>query len=1063
MRKWISIAALILSLSSAQADTPPARAINAETYDAAGNAITSTVNGAKRGLDTYNVNPASAPVNTQIIWSGSPIDPRQVNAIQAGTWTINSHTQDSGGANITSTISGGHTGLDVNVITTSPVSGIVTANQGTPNVYTAPWFVELSDGARVANITAAHALTVDGSAVVQPVSQSGTWNINALQSGVWSVGRTWTLSSGTDSVSAVQSGDWSTRTLDGTGTGITSTLISGGHQALDVNAVGIGTTTITDLTSTGSITTTCATPTSACPAGSFIALPISGVSAAQVEVSGTFTGASLNVDGTVDGTTWVALLTTTGPAGAYTQNSFSTVAKYRVYRVAALTQLRVRASALTSGSVAIKINASNGTSIAEPVQTNPANLNSTSWTADGSGNYITSQVSGAQRALDVGIDVAGVQVDPRTRTWNLSSGADSIASVQSGTWTVQQGGTWTVQQGSPPWSVSQSGTWNINNVSGTVSLPTNAAQETGGHLASVDSKLGTLGQKTMAGSAPVVIASDQSAIPASQSGSWTVAATQSGAWAVGQSGSWTVTANAGTGTFTTSDLADGSVGAGTAGTKSILAGVIFNTVLPTLTNGQQAALQADSSGRLLVGSIASALPTGSNTIGSVNQAGAPWSENITQIGGSALALGQATMASSVPVVIASNQSAVSVAQNGTWTTGRTWTLSSGTDSVAATQSGSWTVGQSGAWIVKAQLQDNAGTGITLGQKTMANSVPVVISSDQAAVPASQSGSWTVTANAGTGTFTTSDLADGSVGAGTAGTRSLLGGAVFNTSLPTLTNGQQAALQSDSSGRLIIRPLLSATDTVNAVQSGTWTVAQGTAASLSGYWPVRVTDGTNTMPTMDVVGRAGFQKITDGTNTAAVKAASTAAVATDPALVVAISPNNTVAVTQSGTWTTARSWTLSSGTDSVTAVQSGTWAQNLTQVGGSSVTLGQKTMANSIPTAKASDQTQDVGRNTFANFRNVNSTTNITTSAFVTAVTSTSKQINTFDYYDTSGQEMLVCYAATCGALASGQTCKYLPGYGSGNTDWNVPSGQCIGVEAVSANATVGVTVFNFNN
>lgn len=32
---------------------------------------------------------------------------------------------------------------------------------------------------------------------------------------------------------------------------------------------------------------------------------------------------------------------------------------------------------------------------------------------DGSGNVVTSQTNGAQRALDVGIDVAGVQVDPR--------------------------------------------------------------------------------------------------------------------------------------------------------------------------------------------------------------------------------------------------------------------------------------------------------------------------------------------------------------------------------------------------------------------------------------------------------------------------------------------------------------------------------------------------------------------------------------------------------------------------------------------------------------------------
>jgi hypothetical protein len=46
-------------------------------------------------------------------------------------------------------------------------------------------------------------------------------------------------------------------------------------------------------------------------------------------------------------------------------------------------------------------------------------------------------------------------------------------------------------------------------------LPPNAAVEVGGHLASLDTKSPTLGQKTMAGSEPVVIASDQSAIPIS--------------------------------------------------------------------------------------------------------------------------------------------------------------------------------------------------------------------------------------------------------------------------------------------------------------------------------------------------------------------------------------------------------------------------------------------------------------------------------------------------------------------------------------------------------------------
>ena len=167
-------------------------------------------------------------------------------------------------------------------------------------------------------------------------------------------------------------------------------------------------------------------------------------------------------------------------------------------------------------------------------------------------------------------------------------------------------------------------------------------------------------------------------------------------------------------------------------------------------------LAIDSSGRITVNQGAA---------GAAN-----WLINLTQVGGSALALGQTTMASSIPVTLASNQSPLDVTQSGTWTTARSWTLASGTDSVAA------------------------------------------------------------------------------------------------------------------------------------VQSGTWTVAQGAAAVLSGYWPVRVTDGTNTMPTMDTASRSGYHRVTDGTNTAAVKAASTAAAVTDPAMVVAISPNNTVAATQSGTWT-----------------------------------------------------------------------------------------------------------------------------------------------------------------
>lgn len=70
-------------------------------------------------------------------------------------------------------------------------------------------------------------------------------------------------------------------------------------------------------------------------------------------------------------------------------------------------------------------------------------------------------------------------------------------------------------------AATQSGTWNITNISGTISLPTGAATES--TLSAMSGKLpATLGQKTMANSMAVTISSDQSAIPATQSGTWTV-------------------------------------------------------------------------------------------------------------------------------------------------------------------------------------------------------------------------------------------------------------------------------------------------------------------------------------------------------------------------------------------------------------------------------------------------------------------------------------------------------------------------------------------------------------
>jgi hypothetical protein len=69
------------------------------------------------------------------------------------------------------------------------------------------------------------------------------------------------------------------------------------------------------------------------------------------------------------------------------------------------------------------------------------------------------------------------------------------------------------------------------------------------------------------------------------------------------------------------------------------------------------AAQCDSSGRRLDDvAVLPALPTGSNTIGAVTQASGPWTQNLTQVNGSSVSLGQTTMSASLPVAIASNQS-----------------------------------------------------------------------------------------------------------------------------------------------------------------------------------------------------------------------------------------------------------------------------------------------------------------------------------------------------------------------------------------------------------------------
>lgn len=128
-------------------------------------------------------------------------------------------------------------------------------------------------------------------------------------------------------------------------------------------------------------------------------------------------------------------------------------------------------------------------------------------------------------------------------------------------------------------------------------LPTGAATET--TLSSINTKTPALGQAAMAASSPVVIASDQSAVPVSGSVtvSGTVAATQSGTWNIGTLTSLTNALPAGTNII-------GKVGIDqtTPGTTN---GVVVNTIAPVTTT--TAVFQAE--GAVAFGSITNAYVT----------------------------------------------------------------------------------------------------------------------------------------------------------------------------------------------------------------------------------------------------------------------------------------------------------------------------------------------------------------------------------------------------------------------------------------------------------------------
>ena len=194
---------------------------------------------------------------------------------------------------------------------------------------------------------------------------------------------------------------------------------------------------------------------------------------------------------------------------------------------------------------------------------------------------------------------------------------------------------------------------------------------------------------------------------------------------------------------------------------------------------------------------------------------------------------------------------------------------------------------------------------------------------------------TVTADAGANLNTSALALDATLTNGTQKTQIVdpVAGSVATVSAAGAIRVDGSAITQPVSGTFwqATQPVSIATMPTTPVTGTFWQATQPVSGTVT------ANAGTNLNTSalaLDATLTGGTQraKVTDGTNNAAVKAASTAAVATDPALVVAVSPNNTIPVnvSQIAGATTATGFGVSgAGTQRVVPAQEATYGATLT--------------------------------------------------------------------------------------------------------------------------------------
>lgn len=367
---------------------------------------------------------------------------------------------------------------------------------------------------------------------------------------------------------------------------------------------------------------------------------------------------------------------------------------------------------------------------------------------------------------------------------------------------------------------------------------------------------------------------------------------------------------------------------------------------------------------------------------------------------------------------------------------------------------------------------------TLGQQTMANSLPVAIASDQSAIPVTGPltdtqlratavpVSGTVIVTQATGTNLHAVIDSGTVAI--SGTPNV---AVTSSVLPTgaSTETTLSALNTKVPANLTVtatRLLVDASGTTQPV-SGSVTVTQATGTNLhtvvdSSALPTGAATASNQ------TSGAQTTQVVNGANTLAIGTSGNILVSGASAVGVAptLNPISIAGVDGGGlkrhflTDTAGRLeidtiQTLPLPTGAATSANQTAAQTSLSSIDAKTPALGQATMAASQPVTFASNQsalaTTIGGKATVNLARNDYSTTSVTTAAYVQLIASTSAIANLLEIFDSSGQTLVLAI----GAAAAEVDKFYINPGGNGQVPLNIPAGSRVSIKAVTATASAG--------